>query len=192
MTLVQRSTYPAPPADRLITAEEFGRHPEWGPCELIKGKVVPLTVPKPRHGDISFEVAFRIGLFVRERKLGKVFTNDSGMLIERNPDTVRGPDVGFLSASRLPKNLDEYLEVPFDLCVEVVSPTDAWSEVTEKVDMYLAAGVVLVWVLDPQKKSAHIFRKGREALVVDERGSLGGEDVLPGFTLQLSDIFPKQ
>ncbi|MBE7462182.1 MAG: Uma2 family endonuclease [Planctomycetes bacterium] len=189
MSVAQRQPNRVPSADRLVTAEEFARHPEWGPCELIRGKVRPLTNPKPKHGLVSAEIAYRIGHFARTGKLGRVFTNDAGMLIERNPDTVRGPDIGFIRTERVPANLDEYLQVPYDLCVEVVSPSDAWSDVTEKVDMYLEAGVALVWVIDPQKGNAHVFRQGRETLLIASTGSLDGEDILPGFALSLADLW---
>jgi Uma2 family endonuclease len=136
-------------------------------------------------------MAFRITRYAKERGLGKVFIGDAGVFMQRDPDTVRGPDVLFVRTSRLPPReaLKSYFEIPPDLCVEVVSPTDRWSKITEKVDMFLAFGVILVWVIDPQTRTAHVYRKGREVRVVLSTESLDGEDVLPGFALPLAELF---
>ncbi len=182
---------PLPPTDRLVTAGEFADHPEWGPSELIKGKVVPLTNPKPLHGVLMSEVAYRIQEFVRPRKLGLIFSGDAGVIIERGPDTVRGPDVGFISQARAAKqgSLEKYFSVAPELCVEIVSPSDHWSDITEKVDMFLSIGVAIVWIIDPKLRNAHVFRKGREVLVINAASALDGEDVLPGFRLPLQELF---
>ena len=161
--------------------------------ELIRGKVVPLSIPKLLHGLIVAIITARLlGYFVMKGKLGKVFCNDAGIIVERDPDTVRGPDVGFISAGRSPVKdaMQQYMEVAPELCVEVVSPSDRWSEITEKVDMFLDKGVAkLVWVVDPKTRKAHVYRKGRETLIVETSGALSGEDVLPGFSLPLKDVF---
>jgi len=191
MQVAQKNSRPHPPTDHLVTAAELAENPEWGSCELVRGKVIPLAPPKPQHGVIAFEVALALGNFVRQRKLGTMLINDAGIFIERNPDTVRGPDVSFISAARAPtkEGLTKYMEVAPELCVEIISPTDRWAEITEKVDMYLAMGVVLVWVVDPEFRKAHVYRRGREPLVVVGAGALEGEDVLPGFSLPLADVF---
>lgn len=150
-----------------------------------------MTVPKRKHGFLCFVLGKLLDRYAESRGLGRVFVGDAGVLVERDPDTVRGPDVGFVRTEHLPPQGEEdgYFETPPDLCVEIVSPTDRWSEITEKVDMFLAAGVTLVWVVDPQAHKAHVFRKGREVRVVGRNDSLDGEDVLPGFTLTLTDAF---
>lgn len=76
-----------------------------------------------------------------------------------------------------------------DLAVEVLSPSNRWTEILEKVEDYLAAGTRLVWVLDPDKRVAHIFRPDRPPTRVGEHGSLSGEDVLSDFTLALSEVW---
>lgn len=191
MAIATMHPRPQPPVDRLVTAAEFAEHPEWGPCELIRGKVVTMTNPKPDHGFLAFAIGKLIDRYAEPRGLGRVFVGDSGIFIERDPDTIRGPDVGFVRQERLPSKraLKEYFTAPPDLCVEIVSPTDRWSEISEKVDMFLSIGVALVWVIDPQTRKAHAYRKGREVRVVDAKGSLDGEDVLPGFAPPLADVF---
>ena len=191
MPTTLKSNRPPIPTGRQVTAKEFGEHPEWGPCRLTRGKVAPLTNPMPKHGKIEFEVSFRIGQFVRDRRLGQVFVGDAGILVERDPDTVRGPDVCFFRTERVPAPdaLEEYFVVAPDLCVEVVSPSDTWSDISEKVDLFLAAGVALVWVVDPRAHRAHVFRKGRAPVVVPATGALDGEEILPGFSLPLGALF---
>ncbi|MGD0093742.1 MAG: Uma2 family endonuclease [Planctomycetota bacterium] len=191
MTTAQLLERPRPRVQRLMTAEEFAELPDEGPCELVRGKVVPLSNPGGEHGLLEFEIGFQIGLHVKQKRLGKVSCGDAGIILERDPDTVRGPDVAFIRAGRLPSRgrVKGYFKVPPDLCVEVVSPTDRWSEITEKVEMFLAAGVILVWVLDPRTHTARVYRKGREVRVVHLDGSLNGEDVLPGFRLSLAELF---
>ncbi len=150
-----------------------------------------MTNPKPLHGVLMIEIGSILREFVRSHKLGLAFSGDAGVFIERGPDTVRGPDVGYISHEQLTKqgSLKKYFDVAPELCIEIVSPTDRWSEIIEKVDMFLSIGVTLVWVIDPGTRSAHVFRKGREILIVKDRASLDGEDVLPGFSLSLNELF---
>lgn len=189
MTVAQAKKPPYP-TDRLVTGKEFGDHPEWGYVELVRGKVVPVSPPKKPHGNLVAELTYQLMAFVKKKKLGEVVSGDSGFYISHEPDTVRGPDVYFIRAERV-KNEDseDYPDTPPDLCVEVVSPTDKWSDVTGKVEEYLTAGVTLVWVIDPSRKKAHIYRKGREPKALDLKGKLDGEDVLPGFTLAMKELF---
>ena len=191
MATVLNDRRAAPPSGRLVTGEELLQHPEWGPCELIRGKVVPVCRPNSEHGVLMTELAARLWNHVKDKKLGKVFSGDSGVYLERNPDTVRGPDVFYLRAERLPDGRvpEQYMEVAPDLCVEIISPNDTWSDMNEKVDMYFAAGVALVWVIDPRTRKAHVYKHGRDARIIPSGGALSGEDILPNFTLKLEDLF---
>ncbi len=180
-----------PPTDRLVTAEELMRHPEWGPCELIRGKVVPVCRPNAQHGFLMSEVGGEIRNFVRPRHLGRVITGDSGVFLEHDPDTVRGPDVYFISAARMPLNgiPPTFQEVAPDLCVEIVSPNDKMWKLKEKVAEFLKFGVKLVWVLHPKTRNARVYRADKSIELISSSGVLSGEDVLPGFTLSLKELF---
>src|SRR5271170_3298337 len=120
----------------LMTAEEFGRRPDPGyPEELVRGRVVAMSVPDRRHGYVCSRVARLFGNFVDERDIGRVMCNDSGVITERDPDTVRGANVAYYSYSRLPKGkLPAGIgpEVP-ELIVEVCSENDRWVEILDKV-----------------------------------------------------------
>ena len=135
-----------------MTAEQFGQRPDPGyPEELVRGRVVAKSVPDRRHGYVCGTAVRIFGNFVDAREIGRVLCNDSGVITERDPDTVRGADVAYYSYSRLAKGAlptGYGPEVP-ELVVEVRSATDRWREILDKVSEYLNAGVLVVVVLDP-------------------------------------------
>ena len=84
--------------DKLLTAEEYGQLPDLGrPTELVRGRIVEMNVPYPRQGQVCSQVAYFLQKFLDDHDLGHVITNDSGVIVERDPDTVRGADVSFIS-----------------------------------------------------------------------------------------------
>ena len=182
-----------PTTGKLITAEEFFRMPEppdGSRQELVRGVIVTMPPPGGRHGACCSKVDRRLGNFVEANGLGTVTTNDTGFLSERDPDTVRGPDVAFWSRERLPEVPDGYIEVPPDLVVEVVSPNDHYSRVQTKVKHYLSHGVRMVWVVDPEDRSVMAYRSRQQALILEEADTLSGEDVVPGFACRVAELFP--
>src|SRR5436309_15547944 len=143
--------------EKLLTAEEFRRLPDDGrKKELVRGRVVYMNVPAPRHGYICANVVGILRPFVIERRLGRVMSNDSGVVTEHDPDTVRGADVAYYSFDRLPPGpLPEgYLDAVPELVFEVRSPTDRPGNILAKVVEYFAAGVSAVCVLDPGPQTA--------------------------------------
>src|SRR5262245_50406911 len=121
----------ADPPPRLLTAEEFAAMPELGRfTELVKGEVIQVPPPSFNHGKICFNVAFELGTHVRPRGLGRILTNDSGVITERDPDTVRGADVAYFSYERLSKEVTPrvYPDVSPELVFEVMSPDDVWAD----------------------------------------------------------------
>src|SRR5262249_27419657 len=143
-------------SDALLTAAQFAERADNGvPEELVRGKSVPMTVPKPRHGFLCNKAGRVFGNFVDDHGLGWVFNNDSGVITERGPDTVRGADVAYYSYNRLPRGElpDGYPEVAPELVIEVRSPGDRWPRMLAKVAEYLEAGVLVVIVLGDQNKS---------------------------------------
>jgi Uma2 family endonuclease len=176
----------------LMTAEEFCQMPDDGQLsELIRGKIVPMNMPSPRHGQVCLAVGSILLGFVKPRNLGSVACNDSGIITERSPDTVRGADVCFYSHARVPDRRlpATYPAVAPDLVVEVLSPSDRWSEVLTKIGEYMTAGVRVVVVLDPEDETAELFYpdRRRSKLSVDEDLSL--PDVLPGFVVKVRELF---
>ena len=121
--------------------------------------------------------------------LGEVIAQDTGFKIERDPDTVRAPDAAFVARDRLGRLPDEgYAELAPDWVAEILSPSDRPGEVLEKVGQWLNAGVRLVWVLDPVRPHARIYRADGTMSIVGPDEELDAEDVIPGFRCPLRDI----
>lgn len=176
----------------LVTAEEFAQRPDPGyPEELVRGRIVPMTMPKPRHGEICGNVVLLLGSFVKERDLGRVLSNDTGVITQRGPDTVRGADVSFYSFARVPKGPlpDRYLDVPPELVVEVLSPSDRWPKVLAKVAEYLDAGTTAVLVLDDQRRLAHIYQADGTTRLLGEDEELRIPDLLGDFHVKVERFF---
>ncbi len=174
-----------------ITAEEFAlmSDPDGSQMELVRGEVVVMPLPKGRLGIVCGKVGFLLGSHVRPMKLGWLTSNDSGVILERDPDTVRGPDVAFWSITRQPEVPEGYFEIPPDLAVEVLSPDDRRAKVREKIREYLANGVKLVWLVDPESRAVTVYAGSIRGTELDSTDTLDGGDVLPGFACQVADLF---
>src|SRR5918999_195811 len=150
--------------------------------ELIRGQLVVREPPGTRHGAIAAKLTYYVSAFVYRHELGAVFAQDTGFKIARDPDTVRGPDVAFVArerVDRIPRR--GYAELAPDLVAEILSPDDRPADVLAKVADWLAAGTKLVWLIDPQRMTVHIYRADGSLTMLGEPDSLDGEDVLPGF-----------
>lgn len=175
----------------LLTAEQFAEINDGVLSELVRGKIVEMNVPKFRHGEVCSNFAFLLQSIVRPGKLGRVLTNDSGILTERDPDTVRGADVAFFSYARVPaeKPIDGYAEVAPELIAEVLSPSDRWSATHQKVSEYPAMGVDTVLVIDPQEERVHVFHGDQAGSVLKSGESLPLRGHLDGHSIDVSAIF---
>lgn len=181
------------PSTPLITAEQFGRMPNDGTVsELVRGRIVRMPSAFPFHGSVCFEVALAISEHVRPMGLGRVLINDSGVVTERDPDTVRGPNVAFYSKARLPAGelpRGRYLETVPELVVEVRSPSDRWQQILQKVSEYLSAGVSVVVVIDPSSNSANVYRDEGSPESFGPEATLTIPDLLPGFSVPVARFF---
>jgi Uma2 family endonuclease len=183
--------------ERLYTAEDLwviSHDPEnySRRFELSEGMLIEMSPTSFKHGRDALKLGWFITGFVTEHKLGETTAAETGYILFKSPDgkdTVRAPDVGFISAARLPQEglLDGYFPGAPDFAVEVISPTDAADEVQFKVTQYLKYGTRLIWL---------IYRKSQTVVAHTPSGSkifgiedvLDGGDVLPGFTLAVRDI----
>ena len=179
-------------APRLLTANDLLRLSSQGVRgELIRG-VLCETMPTGReHGRIVVNLASELRNFVKPRRLGILTASDSGVWLERDPDTVRDPDIAFFSSEKSP--LDErvmgYSETPPDLVVEVASPGDGRRELHDKALMWLSHGARLVWVVHPETRTVDAHRAGGDAATLTQDDALDGLDALPGFSCTVRDLF---
>ena len=174
-------------AAELLTMPDDGIHR----YELVKGELITMPPAGGEHGAIGINVATNINVFVRRNDLGVVFNSDTGFIIDSDPDTVRAPDLAFMSAERQPQDADEdsYLDVVPDIVGEVRSPNDTRPEVRAKAEMWLSHGVRLCWVVDPDTRTIDVHRPGVAVVTLGEGDTLDGGDVLPGFTCAVATVF---
>lgn len=144
---------------KLITAQELAEMGNLGRCELVAGRLVQMSPTSNEHGLYEGNFYFALRSFVDAYHLGKVQVGEVGIYIQRDPDTVRGTDVLFISNERYARQTEPgYLQIAPDLIVEILSPYDRWSEVMQKLRDYFSIGVRLVWVADPRSKSVYAYR----------------------------------
>jgi len=150
-----------------------------------------MTPASYEHGRITANLSAVMTMFVNERDLGVIVAAETGFIVERTPDTVRAPDIGFIAASRAPApgSTKGFGRVMPDLVVEVNSPDDRASEVLDKVRQWLAAGVKVVWVVDPPTRTVTVHDPPGEARVLEADDVLAAPDLLPGFTHPVAKVF---
>jgi Uma2 family endonuclease len=147
--------------------------------------------PPPRHGEICAQVIYLLRKYLEDHSSGRVVSNDSSMLTEREPDSVRGPDVSYYSYERVPKGPlpAGLLPVSPELVFEVRSPSDRWKELHAKVAEYLRVDVRAVCILDDETRSIHVFHadRGSQVLSADDEFTL--PEILGDFRVKVERFF---
>ena len=157
--------------------------------ELVRGVLRVSEPPGTLHGIVAMRLSYRIAHHVYAHQLGEVASQDTGFQIASDPDTVRAPDVAFISNERMSAvRARGYAAGAPDLAVEILSPGDRPAEVLEKIADWLRAGVRLVWVIDMERCVARVHRADGSIGLVPQDGELAGEDVLPGFTCGIASV----
>lgn len=180
---------------RLLTAEDLERlsaaTQDGTRYELLRGELRTMPPVNFEHARITVCLATTLENHVVSRGLGVVLAGDPGFTLERNPDTVRAPDVAFFAAARVPHPIPSrgFPELVPDLVAEIVSPTQTAAEIEEKVQMWLEMGVRLVLVLYPSRRSIMV-RSAHDTRVLSESETLDCGDVIPGFACPVRDLFP--
>ena len=176
----------------LLTADDLLRlYSEGIRGELIRGVLCKTMPTGQEHGELVANLTILLGAFVKPRKLGRLAVSDIGVRLEREPDTVREPDIAFFSLDKAPPGVrvTGYAEISPDLVVEVASPSDGRRAVNDKALMWLHYGVNLVWVVYPDTRTVDVHRDGRRMVTLTEHDTLDGGEVLPGFTCAVADVF---
>ena len=176
-------------ATRRISIEEFAAQSRDGVWELVDGVPVAVTPSSDRSGWVSGRVFSRLERFVDAHKLGWAFPAETGFILFNNRAIVRSPDAAYVRKDRLPNLTEGFVPVAPDLAVEVLSPSDRLADAMSKVTMYLQAGVRLVWLVDPSERTVTIIRPDGALKLLEEGDTLDGDDVLPGFSVPVAEIF---
>jgi Uma2 family endonuclease len=175
---------------RVWTEEELMRVQHDGnKCELIDGELVmsPVTF---LHDLLVVRFASLLEWFVRKRKLGAVVGSNAGFIMKSG--NVRCPDVSFVSAEcirRAKRPLDKFFEGAPDLAIEVLSPSDTLEGLHEKILEYFESGTKLVWVVNMVEKTILVYHSPTPDSLLKETDILYGENVIPEFTLSLTELF---
>jgi len=180
-----------PPAGLTSVAEFLRRHGDDSGIELVHGRIVRLPMPGFRHGRVCYRAGRIIGDFVEANQLGHIATNDSFIVTRSHPPGVRGADVIYISFGTLPRNQEPTgaLTSPLELVVEVRSPSDSMADLAAKAAEYLAAGVMVVLLLDPATDTATVCRPSQPDQTFAATATLTLPDVLPGFAVPVADFF---
>ena len=177
---------------KLLTAADLLRLYSRGVRgELIRGVLHETMSTGQGHGEIVMKLGVALGNFVMPRKLGRLTASDSGVWLERDPDTVREPDIAYFSSEKIPSGVRVrgYSEVAPDLVVEVVPPNNSPREINDKAFMWMSYGVRLVWVVYPDTRTVEVYHGGHAVSMLTVRDTLDGLDALPGFTCPVNEIF---
>jgi Uma2 family endonuclease len=178
--------------EKLVTAEELLELPRGKfRYELIKGELRQMSPAGYHHGKIVMRLSSALFQHADDNDLGDVCTAETGFLLTTNPDTVRAPDIAFVSKERADEvgNTKSYGHGVPDLAVEVTSPSDTVSRVEEKVQEWLEAGTSLVWVVSPKLRTVTIYRSLTDIVTLTEKDMLDGGEVVPGFRFPIARLF---
>ncbi len=159
--------------------------------ELVAGELRMMSPAGWAHGEVAYLVQTLLGQFILANRLGRGFAAETGFLLQRNPDTVRAPDFGFIALKNLPSTdpTEAYWPGAPDLAVEVLSPGDTVREVDEKISTWLDAGCQEVWIVDPGMQTVTIYQSRTTAKLLTAEDKIDGGTLLPGFSCPVSSFF---
>jgi Uma2 family endonuclease len=159
--------------------------------ELVKGELKKMSPSGYNHGRIAINATTPLDGHVRANDLGVVCAAETGFILSSDPDTVLAPDVAFVSRRRIEEvgEVEGYWPGAPDMVVEVISSSDTYTEVEEKVIQWLSAGVRMVLVVDPRKRTVTVYRSLTDITILTEGETIDGGDVVPGWKMPVDDLF---
>lgn len=177
---------------KLLTAEEFF----WLPSsdkfeELVRGKVITEDLRGCRHGAVCANVGYVFAKFLESHNLGHEILGNSGVVTERDPDTVRGPDFAYYSYARMPRGAAPvgYPSIAPEIVFEVYSPCESWPELFAKTAEYLKAGALAVVLCDPEAETLHVCRPNSPPKRLAASDSLELPEIHEDFRIPASQFF---
>jgi Uma2 family endonuclease len=175
-----------------VTHEEFEKLCQDNPDRSFEltasGELIVMVPAGWESSERNLSLGTDVEIWNRQTKLGRAFDSSGGFTLPNG--AIRSPDVTWIEKSKLadvPAGV-KFPQVIPDFVIELRSDTDRKSKLREKMEEYRANGVRLGWLIDPQKQQVEIYRPGQDVEVLQSPTMLGGEDVLPGFTLDLNSI----
>jgi len=177
--------------EHRLTIDELADAVGDRPGELVRGRFIDVPPTGEPHAALEATLTYELSRHVKAKGLGKVLCGEIGIITRRNPDTVRGADVAFISKARLARHGtgSGYLDVAPELVIEIISPHDRWTEINDKLDEYFATGVDSVSLVNPKRRRVSVYRSPTDVTLVDASGTLTGGDILPGLALPVGDLF---
>ena len=178
-------------ATQPVTAQELYHLPTGSRYTLVKGELRTMPPAGGEHGSIAMHLGASLYQAVTAQNLGRAYAAETGFLLATTPDTVLAPDVAFVRRERLAQMADITGFIPGapDLAVEVISPSDSYTEVEEKVTLWLQYGTRMVVVVNPRRRSVTVYRADRPVLFLSEQDEFSGNDVVPGWSMHVRDLF---
>ena len=185
---------------RRVTADNFlevASLPEYVDqnIELVNGEIVSMPVTNTEHAETVGRLAVYVGWFAMQNNSGRLYVGDAGIVLERDEvdgDTVRGLDLAFVSYDKAPMRLPTRLiEIAPDLAIEVMSPSNTVGYTRRKIRQLLSMGCPQVWIVHPDLREVDVHSADGGVATYRDGDTLDASDVLPGFTIAVSDIFAK-
>ena len=173
-----------------ITIADVERNPPEGNWELIDGEIVPVNPTSYRSARVTARILRILDEYTDAHQLGDIVGPDAGFVIFPDENTLVAPDVGFIASHRVPPAADQehFARLAPDLVVEVMSPSDRMTDALRKVNLYLEAGVAIVWLVEPGPRTITIFRPDRAPHRLAGNESIAAEAMLPGFQMTVDDL----
>ena len=184
------TTQPVQTPTKPVTGEQLLAMGDIGPCELIDGVIVSMGPTGGKHGYLESRLAVRLGGFVEDAGIGLCMIGEIGIYIRHDPDRIRAVDIAFWSSAKLPDGPPPgFIEVAPDLVVEILSPTDRWPEMNEKIADYFSVGVGELWIVDPTEETVFVYRSPAQRTALRRGDTLSGSGPLNCFTLPIDELF---
>lgn len=174
----------------LLTVRDVEESPPAGEWELIDGELVPVNPASIKSSVVAMRIGRIVGNYVDANDLGMVTGADGGFVIFSDRQTLLAPDMGFVRKERIPPEDEKnrFARLAPDLVVEVLSPADRMANALGKIGLYLEAGVQMVWLVDPVKRTISLFAEGDAPVRLGDEDFLSGGTVLPGFSVRVAEL----
>ena len=176
---------------KLITADELLLMPkiDGRRFELIRGVLIEKMPGGDPHSEATIMTGIVVGNYVIANDYGDIRAGEPGYRLDRDPDTVRAPDVAWFAPGRLIRGNPGFPEIVPDLAIEIKSPSNSWPEIAAKAYMWLSYGAQQAWVADPPTATITIYRLDAPPQTLTENDTLDGGDLLPNFAVPVWQLF---